>query len=115
MAGAAGPGRHILAVGDLARLVDRMARDAGRQRLAFGMRLVTGETGRFEAVGRVACHAGNPRVLARVFDKLVADGTVALETGVCELGRLGDLSRRVRIRMAGGAVGDPRSVGGCMA
>ena len=70
------------------------------------MRFVTGETGRFEAVHSVARHAGNLRVLARVCDELIADGTVAVEAIVCKLGRHGDLLWRVRIGMAHAAFSD---------
>ena len=79
--------------------MNRMARETGRQCLSLAMRFVTAEAGRFEAVGRVAGHTGNLRVLARVFDKLLPDGTVAVEAEIYQLGRRGDLPRCVRIRM----------------
>jgi len=74
------------------------------------MRFVTGEAGRLEAVRCVACDTGNLRVLARVFDKLLSDGTVAVEAEIYKLGRRGDLPWCVRIRMACAAFGDLRSV-----
>ena len=70
---------------------------------ALGMRFVTGEAGRFEAVGCVARYAGNFRVLAREFGQLVADRAVAVEADVCKLGRRRDLARGVRIAVAGTA------------
>ena len=74
------------------------------------MRFVTGEAGRFEAVRCMARHTGNFRVLARVFDKLLTDGTVAVETKVYKLGLRGDLLWRVRISMTHAAFNDLRPV-----
>ena len=79
------------------------------------MRFVTGEAGRFEAVRCVARQTGNLRVLARVFDKLLPDGAVAVEAEIYKLGRRGDLPWCVRIRMACAAFGDLRSVKSFMA
>ena len=79
------------------------------------MRFVTGEAGRFEAVRCVARYTGNLRVLARVFDKLLTDGTVAVETIVCKLGRHCDLLWRVGIGMTHAAIGDLRPVWSFMA
>lgn len=87
-----------------------MTLEAGLQCQSSGMRFVTGETGRFEAVRRVARHAGNLRVLARVCDELITDRTVAVETGVYKQRRCGDLPRRVRIGMACDAFSDLRPV-----
>ena len=50
MARTAGDRRRILLVGDLQRLVHRMAPGACRQLLPFMVRLVAGKTGRLEAV-----------------------------------------------------------------
>lgn len=58
----------------------------------------------------VAHHTGNLRVLARVFDKQVPDGAVAVETGVCKRGRRSDLPWHVRISMTCTTFGDLRSV-----
>lgn len=110
MAGSTCAGGNILGEGDLQRPMDRMARQTGCQCLPFGMRFVTGEAGRLEAVRCVARHTGNLRVLARVCDQLLTDGTVAVEAGVYKLGRRGDLPWRVRIVMTGTAFSDLRSV-----
>ena len=74
------------------------------------MRFVTGEAGRYEAVRCMARHTGNLRMLARVFDKLLPDGAVAVEAVIYQLGRRGDLPWCVGIRMTCAAFGDLRSV-----
>ena len=107
MAGTTGARRHIPAEGDLQGLMDRMTRETGRQCLPIGMRFVTGEAGRFEAVRRVARHAGDLRVFARVFDKLLPDGAVAVEAEIYKRGRRGDRSWRVRIGVTSTAFCDP--------
>src|SRR6185369_17151679 len=100
---------------DPQRLMHRMTRETGRQRLSFGVRLVAGEAGRFESMGRVTGHAGDLGMLARVFRELVTDAAVAVETGVGQLYRRCDLLGSVRIGMACGAVGDAGSMWRLMA
>lgn len=59
VAGAAGSCRRVLRIGDLERIVDRMALDAGRNILALIVRFVTGGAVRNIAMRSVACGAGN--------------------------------------------------------
>jgi len=100
MAGTTGARWHIFAKGDLSRLMDRVALEAGWQFLTLDMRLMTGETGWFEAVRCVTRATGNFCVLARVCDKLITYGAVTVETGGYKLGRGSDLPWCVRIGMA---------------
>ena len=90
--------------------MNQMALIAGYQCLPNGMGFVASEAGGFETVRCVARHTGNFRVLARVFDKLITDGAVAVEAGVYKLGRRGDLSWRVRISMTCAAFSNSRSM-----
>lgn len=110
MAGTTGARGHIFGKGDLPRLMNRMALEAGWQFLPLKMRLVTGEAGWFETVRCVARGTGNFCVLARVCDKLVTDGTVTVETGGYKLGRCSDLPWSMRIGVACVAFGDLRPV-----
>src|SRR5450759_3468409 len=115
MTGTARARRHITAEKDLQRLVNRMALGTGCRSLSGSMRFVTGETGRFEAVRCVARHTGNLRVLARVCDKLLTDGSMAVEAIVCKQGGRGDLLRGMRICMTPAAFNNLRPVRSFMA
>jgi len=54
----------------------------------------------------VARYTGNLRVLARVSDKLLTDGTVTVEAGIYKLSRCGYLPWGVRIIMTSAAFSD---------
>src|ERR1700680_5071371 len=82
VAGTAGDRRHISSIIDQHRLVYGMARSAGRQLLAFMVRLVAAETGRLVAVSSVALLATEPGVFARELGKLILRHGVAFAAGI---------------------------------
>ena len=105
VAGTAGDRRHVRSIIDQHRLVNGMARGAGRQLLTFMVRLVAAETGRFVAVGSVAFLATEPGVFARKLGELILRPRVAFAASIEQPRLHGNLFRRMGVRMAAGAVG----------
>ena len=104
--GAAGARRRVRSEYNLPRSVNRMTLEAYRYCLSVNMRFVAGEAGRLETVRCVTRCTGNLRMFARICFELIADGAVAVKAEIGKLGCCGNLSRRVRVRMAYAAVSD---------
>lgn len=105
VAGTAGDCRHIRTIIYQHRLVNGMARGAGRQLLPFMVGLVAIETGRFVAVRSMAFLATEPGVLARELGELVLRPGMAFAACIEQPCLHGDLFRRMGVRMAAAAVG----------
>ena len=83
-----------------------MAFGTGRQFLPRVMRLVTGETGRFEPMGSMARLTGKFRMLAREFDELFLGGSVTFGTCIQKTCFHGNFLGGVGVRVAVRAVGN---------
>lgn len=86
--------------------MNRVALQAVWYRLAFNMRLVTGETGRFEPVRCMALRACNLGVFARKCCQLIAHAAMTIEAEVRKLGGCGNFSWCVGVAVTGVALGN---------
>ena len=89
--------RRGLLIGNLARLVDRMAFYAGTEILALVMGLMAVGAGRFIAMGSMALLAGKLAVFARELDQLVLCAGMAVAAGIGKPGSHTDFFRCVRV------------------
>ena len=89
--------RSSLLIGNLERLVDRMAFYAGTEILALVMGLVAVGAGRLIAMGSMALLAGKLGVFARELDQLILSTGMAVAAGIGKPGSHSDFFRCVRV------------------